>query len=158
MLNRGYNVAVVFGVKNVQDLPKTYKGFKVINGDESDLELLKKLQRARHQETLRRDVEQLNLAGVQPACHVLALNFLQGGIEKRRIHTELLQCHDLVLHERNQGRDDDPHSRAHHGRQLITERFTSTCRKNDKRIPSIQHTLHRLFLQRQKRVITPMFL
>jgi hypothetical protein len=40
MLNRGYNVAYVFGVKNVQDLPKTYKGFKVINGDESDLRFL----------------------------------------------------------------------------------------------------------------------
>jgi hypothetical protein len=40
ILNRGFNVAYVFGVKNVQDLPKTYKGFKVINGDESDLRFL----------------------------------------------------------------------------------------------------------------------
>jgi len=40
MLNRGFNVAYVFGVKNVQELPKTYKGFKVINGDESDLRFL----------------------------------------------------------------------------------------------------------------------
>ena len=40
ILNRGYNVAYVFGVKNVQDLPKTYNGFKVINGDESDLRFL----------------------------------------------------------------------------------------------------------------------
>jgi len=40
ILNRGYNVAYVFGVKDVQDLPKTYLGFKVINGDESDLRFL----------------------------------------------------------------------------------------------------------------------
>jgi len=40
ILNRGFNVAYVFGVRDVQDLPKTYKGFKVINGDESDLRFL----------------------------------------------------------------------------------------------------------------------
>jgi hypothetical protein len=40
ILNRGYNVAYVFGVRKEQDLPKTYKGFKVINGDESDLRFL----------------------------------------------------------------------------------------------------------------------
>jgi hypothetical protein len=40
MLNKGFNVAYVFGVKKEQDLPKTYKGFKVINGDLSDLRFL----------------------------------------------------------------------------------------------------------------------
>lgn len=40
ILNRGYNVAVVFGVTKEQELPETYKGFKVINGDESDLRFL----------------------------------------------------------------------------------------------------------------------
>ena len=40
ILNRGYNVAYVFGVRKEQDLPKTYLGFKVINGDESDLRFL----------------------------------------------------------------------------------------------------------------------
>ena len=40
LLDRGFNVAVVFGVKKEQDLPTTYKGFKVINGDESDLRFL----------------------------------------------------------------------------------------------------------------------
>ena len=32
ILARGYNVAMVF-----DNLPETYKGYKVINGDESDL-------------------------------------------------------------------------------------------------------------------------
>jgi hypothetical protein len=40
LLNRGYNVAVVFGVKEPKDFPETYLGFKVINGDESDLRFL----------------------------------------------------------------------------------------------------------------------
>jgi len=40
VLLNGGNVAIVFGVKNVEDLPKTYKGYKVINGDETDLRFL----------------------------------------------------------------------------------------------------------------------
>jgi len=40
VLAKGGNVAIVFGVKNVNDLPTTYKGYKVINGDETDLRFL----------------------------------------------------------------------------------------------------------------------
>jgi hypothetical protein len=40
ILNRGFNVAVVFGVKDELDLPKSYMGYPVINGDESDLRFL----------------------------------------------------------------------------------------------------------------------
>lgn len=40
ILQRGYNVAVVFGVKSEDELPKTYLGYPVINGDESDLRFL----------------------------------------------------------------------------------------------------------------------
>ena len=31
---------MVFGVKNESELPSQYKGFKVVNGDESDLRFL----------------------------------------------------------------------------------------------------------------------
>lgn len=37
LLERGFNVAVVFGLKKGEVLPKTYMGFEVINGDETDL-------------------------------------------------------------------------------------------------------------------------
>jgi hypothetical protein len=40
LLNRGVSVAVVFGIKDEKNLPKTYLGFPVINGDESDLRFL----------------------------------------------------------------------------------------------------------------------
>lgn len=40
ILNRGYSVAVVFNAKDETELPDTYLGFKVINGDESDLRFL----------------------------------------------------------------------------------------------------------------------
>ena len=37
LLSRGFNVAFVFKLGNGKSLPKTYKGYKVINGDETDL-------------------------------------------------------------------------------------------------------------------------
>jgi hypothetical protein len=36
VLAKGHNVAMVFNVKNVADLPAMYKGYKVINGDLTD--------------------------------------------------------------------------------------------------------------------------
>ena len=40
LLSSGKNVAIVFAIKKESDLPTTYKGFKVVNGDESDLRFL----------------------------------------------------------------------------------------------------------------------
>lgn len=37
VLSKGYNVAIVFGVKDSSGLPKEYNGYPVINGDEHDL-------------------------------------------------------------------------------------------------------------------------
>lgn len=40
VLAKGGNVAVVFGIRDINKLPTTYKGYKVINGDETDLRFL----------------------------------------------------------------------------------------------------------------------
>lgn len=40
LLSNGVNVAMVFNIKNSNELPKTYKGYEVINGDNDDLTFL----------------------------------------------------------------------------------------------------------------------
>ena len=40
LLSLGFNVAMVFGVKKENELPTTYKGYDVVNGDENDLRFL----------------------------------------------------------------------------------------------------------------------
>ena len=40
LLKKGFNVAMVFAVINSKHLPTTFKGYKVINGDEDDLRFL----------------------------------------------------------------------------------------------------------------------
>ena len=39
-IQQGYNIATVFGIKKSMDLPETYMGLPVFNGDESDLRFL----------------------------------------------------------------------------------------------------------------------
>jgi hypothetical protein len=40
LLSKGFNVAIVFKLSKGGKLPTTYKGYKVINGDETDLRFL----------------------------------------------------------------------------------------------------------------------
>jgi hypothetical protein len=40
LLGKGKNVAMVFGVKKANNIPTEYQGYKVINGDETDLRFL----------------------------------------------------------------------------------------------------------------------
>lgn len=40
LLEKGYNVSAVFAIKKTKPLPKTYKGYKVVDGDISDLRFL----------------------------------------------------------------------------------------------------------------------
>lgn len=42
LLSKGANVAIVFGINKGEDLPLTYKGYEVVNGDETDLRFLDK--------------------------------------------------------------------------------------------------------------------
>jgi hypothetical protein len=48
--------------------------------------------------------------------------------------TELLQGIDLVLHEGDEGRDDDPDAVPAQGRNLVTERFPTTGRHEHKSV------------------------
>ena len=42
LLNKGHNIAMVFNVKKVEDLPKSFSGYEVINGDASDYRIADK--------------------------------------------------------------------------------------------------------------------
>lgn len=48
LLNKGVNVAFVFNIKKGQELPTTYKGYTVVNGDTNDLRHLDYLNNKNH--------------------------------------------------------------------------------------------------------------
>ena len=62
-------------------------------------------------EALRRDVEQLQRAGAEPLEDLALLVGVEARVEPRRRDPAPLQEVDLILHQRDQRRDDDRHAR-----------------------------------------------
>jgi hypothetical protein len=59
------------------------------------------------QQALGRDVEQVELTVEQRRSVAPLRARIERGVEERRAHAELAQRVDLVLHQRDQRRDDD---------------------------------------------------
>ena len=55
-------------------------------------------------------------------------------VEERRAHAELQQRRDLVLHQRDQRRDDDPGAGAHQRRDLVAQRLAAAGRHQHQRV------------------------
>jgi hypothetical protein len=62
------------------------------------------------------------------------------------------QAGDLVLHQRDQRRDDHAESVVHERRQLVTQRLAAAGRQHDERVAAVQRRVDRLLLQRPQRL------
>ena len=106
------------------------------------------LDKAARGEALGRDVEQAQLAG-------------RGAVERRRVGARVLlrvdERHalaetarrerlDLILHERDERRDDDREVVAQERRQLVAERLAGAGRHNDEHVAACQRRLAGLAL------------
>ncbi len=67
------------------------------------------------------------------------------------------QAVDLILHQRNQRRDNDGQSSPQTGWHLVTQRLAATSRQNNQRAPTVEYALHRLCLKWAEGVIAPVF-
>ena len=81
-------------------------------------------ERLGHQR-LGRHVEQVELAAVKPGKHAARLAGLERGVVGGGADAGRLQRVDLVLHQRDERRDDDAGAGAHERRQLVAERLAA---------------------------------
>ena len=79
-------------------------------------------------------VAEIEVARCEPVLHRLPLPTAQAGVEDGGPHAELLQRVHLVLHQRNEGRNDDPGPAPHHRRNLVAERLAAARRHQHQRI------------------------
>ncbi len=97
-------------------------------------------------EPLGRHVEQVELAAVQAREHAPR----RGGVERRVVeggpHARCQQGVDLVLHERDERRDDDAHARPDDGRNLVTQRLAAAGRHEHEGVAAGEQVLHDLAL------------
>ncbi len=115
---------------------------RLVDGIERDLDLAQEGDVVLFGERLRSEVEQLGLA----VEHVLT-DLLHGGLVERRVEEvgdarllgEGAHGVDLILHQGDQGRNDDGHALHEQRRQLVAQRFAAARRHQHKRILSFEH-------------------
>jgi hypothetical protein len=104
---------------------------RLVDGQQADLEPAEEALEGLGVQRLRRDVEQLEPAGRRLGADRLLLLLGQGRVVEGGGDPELLQRIDLVLHERDERRDDERDALAAQRGHLVAERFAAARRHED---------------------------
>ena len=93
---------------------------------------------------LRSDVEQIERAALQPLGSLLAIRV--GRRQRRRAEAHRVSASDLVVHQRNQRRDDQRRAIARNCWQLVAERLSRSGRHHRQRVLAGEHAADHLLL------------
>ena len=121
---------------------------RLVDGDKRDLKLLRKGAEAVGQQPLGRDIKQLICAIARVAVRLAQLVQTHGAVDAPGGDARVPQRHDLILHERDQRRDDERHSRQQKGGQLIAEAFPAARRHHAERVAPGKHRVDQRLLSR----------
>ena len=99
---------------------------------------------------LRRQIEQLKPLLTEILNHAALVMPGEARVKRRRRDLSLLQACHLILHERDERRNDQGQPGQEGRRQLIAERFTLAGRHDRHRIAPSQHGANDLLLARPK--------
>jgi len=130
---------------------------RLVDRRHRQIRLREKIERAIGEQSLGRDVEQLQFAVGDAICNALALAWRHRAVDARGGHAVGHERVDLVLHQRDQRRNDEREPIAHERGRLITKRLATAGRQHDDRIASLDAAEHRLALQREKGIVAPIF-
>ncbi len=128
---------------------------RLVHREEGGGGALQPLEEPVHHQPLGRQVEQLHAAGGERAHHRRTLGRRLAAVEHGGGHAGLAQAVDLVLHERDQRRDDDGETATVRGGGLVAERLAAARGQHDERVTILQHAADGLFLQREKAIVAP---
>ena len=103
-------------------------------------------------EALRRDVEELQRAGAEPVEDLALLGGVEARVEPCGVDPAPLQEVDLILHQRDQRRDDDRHPVEQQRGQLVAEALARSGREDGERGPPGEERLDDPLLSRAEGV------
>src|SRR5262249_11514399 len=103
---------------------------RFVDGEERNLGLLEEREEALVVEALGRHVEELQLTLNEPRGNAAVLVGAEGRIEARRRNPDAREKVDLVLHQRDERRDDDRHAVEQYGGKLVAERLARARREH----------------------------
>ena len=144
---REHGQADIFGAEIVSPLRNAVR---LVDRKQRDARAGEQGQAARGEQPLRRDVEQIELAGDELCLDGGGLARRQRGIEDRGLDAGLEQARDLVAHQRDQRRDHDAAALAQQRRQLIAQRLAAAGRHQHQAIAAIGNVADDLLLRAAK--------
>ena len=107
---------------------------RLVDGEQRERRPLQQVQEARRGETLRRDIDEVEPALAHRPLDARPLAAVERRVEGRRLHPVLDERGHLVLHQRDQRRDDDRHPLPDQRRHLVAERLAGTRRHQHQRV------------------------
>ena len=107
----------------------------------------KQIEATRRRQPLGRHVEQVERAVADRALDRRRFGRRQPRVQRRGAHPELAQRVDLVLHQRDQRRDDDAEARAQQCRDLVAQRFAAAGRHQHDGVAAGRDLLDHLLLR-----------
>ena len=128
---------------------------RLVDGEQRQLrQALQEIQHARLHQALGRQVEELDLAAADALGNAALLLGAQGGVERHRGHAEFVEGGDLVVHQRDQRRDDHRQPLAQQTRHLIAQRLAAAGGHQYQGIATTGHAIDDRRLVAPKGVVT----
>jgi hypothetical protein len=126
---------------------------RLVDRKERNLDAREHLLEARHHQPLGRHVNEVEFTAQQLPAHRGRILGAERRVERGSPHAGLLQRLDLVVHQRDQRRNDDTHPRPADRRDLVAGRFSRAGRKQHHRVAALGDVAdHRLLLAAEARV------
>ena len=108
-------------IAGAEILPPLGNAVRLVHGDHGDGQRAAQAQKARREQALRGDVDQLVLSGGEVSKGDVHLPLGERAVEKRRRHARLLERRHLILHQRDERRDHQRAARQSQRRHLIAD-------------------------------------
>ena len=112
---------------------------RLVDGEQRQLGAGQQRQRAILQQPLGRDVEDVETTGGDAVLERRLLAIVERRVEKGGLDAGLRQRLDLILHERDQRRDDDAGAGAHERGDLVAQRLAAAGRHQRQRVATGDH-------------------
>ena len=140
-------------VLGAEVVPPLRHAVRLVDREERQRHPAEELEEALGQEPLGRDVEQVEVAGQEAALDARLVATVEARVQELGGDAELGERRDLVLHERDERRDDDAGAGAQDRRNLVAERLAAAGRQEDDGVPALDEGVDdRLLLAAELRI------
>ena len=139
-------------------VPPLGDAMRFVNRKQGDLRAVEQAQEVFHQQSFRRDVNHVDIAALN-ALHRFAHFFgRHGGIDGGGADAELFQRLHLILHQRDERRDDDARALAQHRGYLVAKRLAAARGHENEAVAALRDMRNDFFLRAAEAVVAVGFL